>query len=409
MKPELKSVVVKSVTENSSEVELIYLGSELLAGIDLHGLGAGLSWLKDKGLHFNKHDNDERMIEYSLVITLESDCEFRARSYIIDEDYWETNNHKLSRLDDGSIEIETDEETFNKIKFTPMPPNLSVPELKGIILENVSQQSSLVHIKYQTEDPVAGIELHGVNEGLSWLKDQSLKLINTEAATEKLMDQIEESESVDEINNDGMFFSIGIELTDTIEFKARAYNDKGDHWETGDNHKVQRRKDGTIAIIDNIVLGDDFELVGYLPLEYTPSLESALDRLSLESDIPPSLYQYLIDTSIWFNAYYQNPVDQDLFDIISRMMRFIREKQREISSFRFDNYVSPIVKALYNLYTSAISFIEDDVEILKNSWQEQFYPSLFESIPNEIEKLLSQNFQSTEDTERRKQELWEFN
>ena len=53
MKPVLNSVIAKSIRDNSTEIEIIYLGSELLAGIDLHGINAGLSWLKDKGLHLN--------------------------------------------------------------------------------------------------------------------------------------------------------------------------------------------------------------------------------------------------------------------------------------------------------------------------------------------------------------------
>lgn len=77
MKPELISVIAKLIGDNTTDVELTYFGSELLAGIDLHGLGAGLSWLKDKGLHFNKHESDERTIKYSITISMESNCEFR--------------------------------------------------------------------------------------------------------------------------------------------------------------------------------------------------------------------------------------------------------------------------------------------------------------------------------------------
>ncbi|MHA2099075.1 MAG: hypothetical protein ACW99A_10335 [Candidatus Kariarchaeaceae archaeon] len=389
MKPKLSSVIAIDIFEDTTEVEITYLGSELLAGIDLHGVDAGLSWLKDKGIAFKLHESEERMVPYSVIVKIEESCEFRARSYIIDEDYWESNNHKIIRNEDGSISLETDEETLDQIKFVSSPPNPFSPHIVSIILKEVKENSSLFSVKYQTNKRVTGIELHGVDGGLSWLKGESIEMTGENGSSKK--------------------FTGDIEVIHTVEFKARAYNDRGDHWEEGENHKVLRRLDGTIGIEDDFVLDENFEFIWILPLDKEPSLETVFERLSLENDIPPSLFQYLIDTSIWFSEYYKDPLNQDLFDLVSRMMRYIREKQREIASHKIDKFINPIFKALYAIYTSAISFIDDDIDELKEDWKQEGLITLFEEIPNNIEKFSIITLHSSEDREKRTRELWEFN
>ncbi|MCE7735851.1 MAG: hypothetical protein GPJ54_13300 [Candidatus Heimdallarchaeota archaeon] len=389
MKPQLKSVIATDIKENSTEVELTYLGSELLAGIDLHGANAGLSWLRDKGAALLKHESEERMLPYSITVIVESNCEFRARAYIIDEDYWESYNHKLVRNEDGSISIEIDEAIIEDIEFEAAPPNPFSPHIYSIILQEVKEETSVFEVSYKTGKEVTGIELHGVDADLSWIKGESAEM---------------------EFKTDSKYqYFVLLEVKNSIEFKARAYNERGDHWEEGENHKVQRRLDGTIGIVDDFVSEKDFDFVWILPLEQEPSVETAVQRLSLHEEIPPSLFQYLIDTSVWFDRYYQDPLDQDLFDLISRMMRYIREKQREISSRRLDLFVNPIFKALYNLYTSAISFLEDEIDVLKAQWKDDGTVDMFAAIPSKVEKMSSIALNSAEDRELRKRHLWEFN
>lgn len=389
MKPQLKSVIATDIKENSTEVELTYLGSELLAGIDLHGANAGLSWLRDKGAALSKQESEERMVPYTFTIKIDLNCEFRARAYIIDEDYWESYNHKLSRNEDGSISIETDEGIIDEIEFIAAPPNPFSPQILSIILREVKEVTSVFEVSYKTRKEVAGIELHGADANLSWMKGESAEM--------------------EFIDNSKYQYTVLLEVNNSIEFKARAYNERGDHWEEGENHKVQRRLDGTIGIIDDFVSEKQFEFVWILPLEQEPSIETAVQRLSLEEEIPPSLFQYLIDTSIWFDHYYKDPLDQELFDIISRMMRYIREKQREISSHRLDEFVNPIFKALYNIYTSAISFLEDEIGTLKTQWKDNGTVNLFAVIPTKIKAMSSMALNSAEDRELRKRRLWEFN
>jgi hypothetical protein len=389
VKPKLNSVIAVDIKENTTEVELNYLGSELLAGIDLHGVDAGLSWLKDKGIALKLHESEERMVPYSVVIEIESTCEFRARSYIVDEDYWESNSHKLLRNEDGSITLETDEETLDEIKFIPAPPNPFTPYIKSIILKEVKENSSIVSVKYQTSENVMGIELHGVDANLSWLKGESIEF---------------------EKDNDSLqSFTVELEISNSVEFKARAYNERGNHWEDGENHKVIRRLDGTIGIMDNFVLDENFEFTWILPLDVEPSLESVVKRLSLDEGVPPSLFQYLIDTSFWFEEYFKDPLNQELFDLVSRMMRYIREKQREIESYKIDKFINPIFKALYQIYTSAISFVEEDIEQLKEDWKNQGILDTFKQIPQKLDEFSTITLHSSEDREKRMRELWEFN
>ncbi|MFV2013972.1 MAG: hypothetical protein ACC656_00955, partial [Candidatus Heimdallarchaeota archaeon] len=382
-------VIATEIKENSTEVELTYMGSELLAGINLHGADANLSWLKDKGLPLLKHESEDRVLPYTISIDIELHCEFRARAYIVDEDYWESQNHKLIRNEDGSVSIETDETILEQIEFVAAPPDPFSPQICSITLQDVREDTSIVEVKYKTANKVTGIELHGVDAGLSWLKGESIEM------------ELEE--------NSKFRYMLSLEVKNEVEFKARVYNDKGDHWEEGENHKVQRRLDGTIEIIDNFVSESEFEFVWILPLEQQPPFETVLKRLSLEEEVPPSLFQYLIDTSIWFTHYYQDPLDQDLFDLTSRMMRYIREKQREISSQRLDEFVNPIFKALYSIYTNAISFLENDIDILVTQWQDNGIVDIFKGIPNKVEMMSSIALNSAEDRELRKRKLWEFN
>ena len=390
MKPELQSVKALSADENSTTVEIIYKTAAEMNGIELHGVDAGLSWLKGESKPLEKINYTIYIANYGGTIALTSECEFRGRAFDDNEDYWEDTTHKLKRNSDGSISLIASEEFLGKIKYSPKPPREYTPELYKIKLVEVKNNSSLVEICYRTSDKIEGLALHGVDAGLSWLKGESVLAL------------LDHEDDIDVLK-------LQLEVESTVEFKARGFREDKDFWEEGGNHRIERLSDGTINFIQNPDDTNLVNLVNRLPVIYDLSLEEALPLIRNENEIPVQFLQYLVAVKFWFDQYIKDPFNQDLFDLVSGMTRSIREQSRKQKSQKIDDLVLPITKSLYQIYTEAISFLDEDVNTLVSNWKETGVIEIFEHLIEDIKKLELEGFGNEEDRRKRERTLAVYN
>ncbi|MCH8906197.1 MAG: hypothetical protein IH840_03825 [Candidatus Heimdallarchaeota archaeon] len=394
MRPQLNAVIVEEFSEDSTKVLIKYRGNHDLHGIELHGVDADLSWLKGESKQLIPSDDDEQdYLIYSLQIILEHQCEFRARGYEDDDDYWEERNHILKRNKDGSIELETEEEVMALLDYRPIAPRIA-PKLMGIHLLNIKDDHSVVQIIYRGSPQLENAELQGIDgheenrASLSWTKNESV-----------MMEQLGEIE-------DDPVFVIQIILTTSIEFRARGSYNLVDHWESGENHKIFRHEDGTIGLDLNDIVLEQLDFKNKFPLNFEPTQDESLKCLRLESATKPTVLQFLIYVSNWYTAYMKDPFNQDMFTLIPRMVRYIKTATRKLRSAKVDELVLPITHALYDIYSSVILFIDEDEDQLKEILKGKKLELVFDPMLEKVKRLDTENIGDEEDREVRLRLLW---
>ena len=244
------------------------------------------------------------------------------------------------------------------------------PELSSIKLDMVTDTTSIVEIVYRAPKSFQGIELMGVDAGLSWLKGKSISL------------RMQPSEDPDNANYVGY-----LEVVDSCEFRARGYDSEGDRWEPGlANHRIERTEKGTIEFKTELDR-DLFYFKGELPTDFEPSIDKATYRLEHieEEDVP--LFQALIDLSIWIDLVYAEPLEESRIYPISGIMRHLKRKSRQRESKKIDEVVLPIISALFNIYRTALEHAEDDIRYLTGEWQSQGYIDLIKELPGKVKEL----------------------
>jgi hypothetical protein len=117
---------------------------------------------------------------------VENYFEFRGRAYISDEDFWEDGavNHKITRNEDGSIELETDELIYDSIELKKnIPTNFEIDEDEAINqVDNLEETplrllQLLVNLSYWTKDlfnkPLENENIHNLPFFIRYLKEYS--------------------------------------------------------------------------------------------------------------------------------------------------------------------------------------------------------------------------------------------
>ena len=126
--PVLMSITVADVTDEYTLVSLSYRIPKTQQGVELMGIGEGLSWLKGKSIQLKKAKSKSEFAIYRGTIKLVADCEFRGRSYDAEGDHWETvDNHKIARQPNGSIAYLGTPESLENVTFYPTLPIVWVP------------------------------------------------------------------------------------------------------------------------------------------------------------------------------------------------------------------------------------------------------------------------------------------
>ncbi len=392
MKPILFAVIVKAIDEDESIVEIKYKGSQKLTGIELHGVDAGLSWLKGESIEFEDKEKIDENIIYATNIQVKTSCEFRARGYFEDEDHWEEGkNHQIIRLPSGSIELHTSHAILDVIEFQPDPPKLYVPTLKSVKVSSTDELKTVVDLEYEGSNEIDGIEIHGVDAGLSWLKGESLELIT--------------SNIIDNLPN----MTCQLEIVDSCEFKARAYKAEVDLWEEGTNHKLVRLEDGRIELQTDDDKIDNIEFRSYPPVDYDPKLEVITNRFQDVSDVKTRIFQLLADLPVWINDYILDPLNHDSIRLLPIIIRNLKLQGRQFNSHQLDLVTLPLIKALYVMYTSVKEFHDEDIRILIDEWEKMNFEELFITLPDKVKELDGQELGSEEDADERKRELWKYN
>jgi hypothetical protein len=389
MKPVLIAVSLKEIDYDTSIVHIKYRSDNSFDGIELHGVDAGLSWLKGESLELQLHDTSTKPLIYEIDLTIKTTCEFRARGYVGEEEHWEEGkNHRINRLPDGTIELLTSYAILDYIEYTPSLPQRFSPSLKSVILESKSDTQSQVTIRYQGSKEFEGIELHGVDAGLSWLRGESIMM---------------KAEQTDE--EDLIIMKCELSVVDSCEFKARGYIEDEDYWEDGKNHKIIRMLDGLIdlEVEDEILETIDFK--SYPTIDFSPSIEVATERLVTPSLTKTRIFQYLVDISIWVNSYLEKPLDDEKISFLTVMIRYVKLLSRQFKSHELDTIIRPVNQALYDMYVSARQYSDENFQLLVDEWEKKGYRKVFTELPDKVQQVENYPLGVGEDAEKRIREL----
>ncbi|MHA2504210.1 MAG: hypothetical protein ACXAE3_15230 [Candidatus Kariarchaeaceae archaeon] len=241
------------------------------------------------------------------------------------------------------------------------------PELFSIRLDSVTDTSSFVEVIYSGPADLIGIELMGVDAGLSWLKGKSLLLEKTVESTEAR-------------------FAAVLKITNSCEFRARGYDSEEDHWEDGmGNHRILRLDDGSIQVetkLDNSL----YLFKGSLPIDFSPDPEIAISRVE-NIQLDSSFFQTLVDLSVWVDSLMEAPLSEDKIYPISSIMVFLKESTRKYDSHKVDGVIRPVLKSLFAIQVSALDFAEDDERLLSGQWERDGHIATLKNLVNTVREL----------------------
>jgi hypothetical protein len=220
-------------------------------------------------------------------------------------------------------------------------------------LENTGKHSKVL-LQYYVDDSHKGLEIMGVNAGLSWLKNKSLSA--------------DYKEFVEEGWN---LFEAVLELEDRCEFRGRSFTDINDYWEEGENHQLERLPSGNIKFNTTPEILETIQFQGTYPFNWAPSVEEAEMRLRKEGS-QENFLQYLIDSIIYVYNWLDRP--KVLFLILHKIIKNIRDKVQQISSEIVDQQVLPLLKIYYEMLMEIRSSDEtQDSRILPGTFEKRKY------------------------------------
>ncbi len=264
------------------------------------------------------------------------------------------------------------------------------PVLKAIKLVKVGIGSSLVSISYLGDDDMHGIELMGIEAGLSWIKNESIQM---------------EKSSSEEVN----VYSKVIEVVNYCEFRARGFISDEDFWEDGAvNHKLIRNEDGTIELETDELIYDSIELKKNEPTNFEIGEEDALLQVNNLEENPIKLLQLLVNLSYWTKDLFTNPLENENIHHLPFLIRYLKEYSRLIESHKLDLVVRPVYNAFFDIYLSTITFSEEDERILLGKFDKQKYPELMSGLMDAAKKLDNEVIADRDDKEQRLLALMEY-
>ncbi|MCY3412584.1 MAG: hypothetical protein INQ03_13175 [Candidatus Heimdallarchaeota archaeon] len=128
MRPFLKSVRLEKVLESTSIVSLTYASEYKLEGIELMGVDAGLDWIPGDSKLMEYLEELDDLHLYQVNLEIKTSCEFRARGFDDENDYWEEGaNHEIERLETGKIRFISTDEVIDLIELiTRIPTNYEI-------------------------------------------------------------------------------------------------------------------------------------------------------------------------------------------------------------------------------------------------------------------------------------------
>lgn len=265
------------------------------------------------------------------------------------------------------------------------------PVLYAIKLLKVGIGSSLVKISYMAEVEIEGLELMGIESGLSWIKNDSTKMEEDSRSEEKVT------------------YSITIEVGDYCEFRSRAYIGEEDYWEEGaTNHKIIRNQDGTIELETDELIYESILIKKDLPTNFEIIEEEAVIQVDNLEENPIKLLQLLVNLSYWTKDLFVNPMGNENIHHLPFLIRYLKEYSRLIESFKLDLVVRPVYNAFFDIYISIITFHEEDERILLGKFEKQKYPELMSGLIEEAKRLDDEIIADKDDKEQRMLALMKY-
>lgn len=205
---------------------------------------------------------------------------------------------------------------------------MSSPTLESVTVAEITEEYTLVTLTYRVSQHLQGIELMGIGEGLSWLKGKSVKL--------------------KKIRGKGELKSYRgtIKLITDSEFRARAYDAEGDHWEAVDNHKIARKPNGTIEYLGSPESLSNVTFYPTLPIVWVPTYDEAEKRIR-HIEASPSFIQAVIDSIIYVQQWMDKP--KVLILTLHKIIRYIRAELRVFDSHDADTMINSLLKIYYEM------------------------------------------------------------
>ncbi|MDH5404157.1 MAG: hypothetical protein OEZ01_02210 [Candidatus Heimdallarchaeota archaeon] len=261
------------------------------------------------------------------------------------------------------------------------------PQLFSIEVVKIEEATTTISVKYAAQT-ITGIEIMGVDAGLSWIKGESIKLTKLENG----------------------YFHTELILEDTCEFRARSYKDEEEFWEDGKrNHSLRRLENGRIEINTDLPFSE-FHFRSYPPLIFDEEIERIENNITNPLETNVHLFQFLIDLSFWLQNVFENVEQENKWSLVPNIIKFIKIETRTLNSKLVDDVCRPPMIALFHMYESLLQHDEESpYEELIEFWKSKDYINEFIDMPDKIKSLENEKFGIGSDVLNRFKELLTYN
>lgn len=243
---------------------------------------------------------------------------------------------------------------FYLVKFKVEVLSEEAPFLIAIKHMGFSKLGADVQLQYYVPVTHDGLEIMGANSGLSWLKGKSVS-----------------AERIDTVDADWALYEASFELSESCEFRARAFKGGEDFWEAGENIKCSLSTDGSLVVDIPEDILDTLELRRSAPIDWVPDVDTAESRIRADKKAR-NQSQYLVDSIVYVTNWLDRP--KVLFLSLHKILRNIRSIIRSKASNTVDELLLPLVKILYEILMEIRSSDEtQDPRILPGTFEKRGY------------------------------------
>ncbi len=239
------------------------------------------------------------------------------------------------------------------------------PFLAAVQNVDIEYGFTLVKIKYLVPNTVSGFELMGVDAGLSWVANKSMRM---------------KRES--KVDDEWSMYSGILQLTDSCEFRGRTFDSEGEYWEAGENHRIVKNDDGSFKLITLEEVKKTVDFRPYPPVEWIPTVESAEGRLRKDRK-GNNMVQYLVDSIIYVHGWLDRPKVLQL--MLPTILANNKRNLRKIDSAMGDEIVLPLLKIFYEIIMEIrITDETQDPRILPGTFEKRHYGDTMLTILDKI-------------------------
>ncbi len=207
---------------------------------------------------------------------------------------------------------------------------LERPILHSVSLERSEKSKDTVRIYYKCH--AEGVEIQGVDEGLSWVPGKGIKALKSPKATE-----------------DGTpLFETMLSIENRCEFRGRSWFKDKELWEDGENHVLERKGPGKIFLDGKPIVPSDEEDEPHKeqPDLLSKQIRKAPPELNIpEPEAPADLFAWVISVAHFLEkaSTFDNP-RLKLLPQATRVFREIYPLTPSKPSFEFFSHFSRVLQ-----------------------------------------------------------------